>query len=175
MVPLGLAFAVALLRQDLPAHEAVAEATAGVVTLVPEGLILLTSLAYAVSTLRMSRRGALAQQLSAIESLSSADVLCLDKTGTLTEDALRLVDTVPAEGHRAGGPRRSRRPVRGVLRRRGPGGGGHRRGVPGGAGGAGARRGVLIPPHVERSARGAGAPWCSGRRTWCSRRAPAPA
>ncbi len=98
MVPLGLAFAVALLRQDLPAHEAVAEATAGVVTLVPEGLILLTSLAYAVSTLRMSRRGALAQQLSAIESLSSADVLCLDKTGTLTEDALRLVDTVPADG-----------------------------------------------------------------------------
>ncbi|MFN8121807.1 MAG: HAD-IC family P-type ATPase [Thermoleophilia bacterium] len=98
MVPLGLAFAVALVRQDLPFSDAVSEATAGVITLVPEGLILLTSLAYAISTLRMARRGALAQQLSAIESLSSADVLCLDKTGTLTEDALRLVDTLPADG-----------------------------------------------------------------------------
>lgn len=56
MVPLGIAFAVVLVQQDLAPNEAIAEATAGVVTLVPEGLILLTSLAYAVSTRRMARR-----------------------------------------------------------------------------------------------------------------------
>ncbi|MCB0872460.1 MAG: HAD-IC family P-type ATPase [Thermoleophilia bacterium] len=102
MVPLGIAFAVVLVQQDLAPNEAIAEATAGVVTLVPEGLILLTSLAYAVSTRRMARRGALSQQLSAIESLSAADVICLDKTGTLTEDSLRLVEVIPAPGHSLG-------------------------------------------------------------------------
>lgn len=98
MVPLGIAFAVVLVREDVGLRAAVSEATAGVVTLVPEGLILLVSLAYAISSLRMARRGALAQQLSAIESLSATDVLCLDKTGTLTEDSLRIVGLVPAEG-----------------------------------------------------------------------------
>ncbi|MCB0881495.1 MAG: HAD-IC family P-type ATPase [Thermoleophilia bacterium] len=98
MIPLGVAFAVVLVRHDQPLRESVTEATAGVVTLVPEGLILLVSVAYAISALRMARRGALAQQLSAIESLCATDVLCLDKTGTLTEDALRVVDLVPAEG-----------------------------------------------------------------------------
>ncbi len=69
-------------------------AVAAVVTLVPEGLILLASLTYAVAALRMARRGALAQQLNAIESLASVDVVCLDKTGTLTEPALRVVELV---------------------------------------------------------------------------------
>lgn len=96
MVPLGIAFAIVLVREDVGFRAAVSEATAGVVTLVPEGLILLVSLAYAISSLRMARRGALAQQLSAIESLSATDVLCLDKTGTLTEDALRVVALLPA-------------------------------------------------------------------------------
>lgn len=99
MIPLGTAFAVVLIRKDHGLRESVSSATAGVVTLVPEGLILLVSVAYAISALRMSRRGALAQQLSAIESLSSTDVLCLDKTGTLTEDALRVVELVPAPGY----------------------------------------------------------------------------
>ena len=68
------------------------------VTIVPEGLVLLTALTYAIATGRMARRGALSQQLNAVESLASADVMCLDKTGTLTEDRLRVVGLVPAEG-----------------------------------------------------------------------------
>src|SRR5439155_15431460 len=63
---------------------------------VPEGLVLLVSLTYAVASLRMARRGALAQQLNAIESLAAVDVICTDKTGTLTEAALRVVDVIPA-------------------------------------------------------------------------------
>ena len=67
-------------------------------TLVPEGLILLASVTYAVAALRMARRGALAQQLNAIESLASVDVVCLDKTGTSTEPRLESSRLLPAEG-----------------------------------------------------------------------------
>ena len=72
-------------------------AVAAVVTLVPEGLVLLVSVTYAVAALRMARRGALVQQLNAVESLAAVDVVCLDKTGTLTESTLRVADIVGPE------------------------------------------------------------------------------
>ena len=72
--------------------------TAGIVNLVPEGLILLISLTAAASAFKMAHRGVLAQQLNAVESLASVDVLCTDKTGTLTEPTLRVVGLVAAEG-----------------------------------------------------------------------------
>ncbi len=98
MVPLGLMLGYALWKRDTPADEAIETSVAGVVSLVPEGLVLLMSLTYAVAALRTSRRGALAQQLNAIESLASIDTLCLDKTGTLTEGSLRVARLVPADG-----------------------------------------------------------------------------
>ena len=98
MVPLGLLLAFALWRLDVSLDEAVPRSVAAVVSLVPEGLILLTSLTYAVAALRMARRGALVQQLNAIESLAAVDVVCLDKTGTLTEGSLRVVGLVPVHG-----------------------------------------------------------------------------
>jgi cation-transporting P-type ATPase E len=55
-------------------------------------------LTYAVASIRMARRGVLSQQLNAIESLASVDVICLDKTGTLTDAALRLAAAIPADG-----------------------------------------------------------------------------
>jgi cation-transporting P-type ATPase E len=94
LVPLGVALGYALWHRHAPLHTAVPTSVAAVVTLVPEGLILLASLTYAVAALRMARRGALAQQLNAIESLASVDVVCLDKTGTLTEPALRVTELV---------------------------------------------------------------------------------
>src|SRR5581483_2392698 len=94
LVPLGLLLGYALWHRHTPLHSAVPTAVAAVVTLVPEGLILLATLTYAVAALHMARRGALAQQLNAIESLASVDLVCLDKTGTLTEPALRVVDVV---------------------------------------------------------------------------------
>jgi magnesium-transporting ATPase (P-type) len=72
--------------------------TAGIVNLVPEGLILLISLTAAVSAFKMAQRGVLAQQLNAIESLASVDTICTDKTGTLTEPTLRVVALLPAAG-----------------------------------------------------------------------------
>ena len=98
MIPLGTLLGYALWERDAPTHEAVTTSVAAVVTLVPEGLILLVSLAFAVSAVRMAHRGALAQQLNALESLASVDVICLDKTGTLTEAELRVTETVPAAG-----------------------------------------------------------------------------
>jgi P-type E1-E2 ATPase len=102
MVPLGAILAYALWSRRVGLGEAVTTAAAGIVPLVPEGLVLLTRLTHAVATLRMARRGVLAQQLNAIESLASTQVVCLDKTGTLTEATLRVVETVPAPGADAG-------------------------------------------------------------------------
>jgi len=98
MIPLGAVLALALWRTSPDLEEAVSTATAAMVTMIPEGLILLASITYAVSTIRMSRRGALAQQLSAIEALASADMVLVDKTGTLTTGDARLVHRDPAAG-----------------------------------------------------------------------------
>jgi cation-transporting ATPase E len=96
MVPLGTIFVYSLWQRDAPIGEAVTTAVAGIVTLVPEGLVLLASLTFAAAALQLARRGALAQQLNATESLASVDVLCLDKTGTLTHPGLRVVAIEPA-------------------------------------------------------------------------------
>ena len=98
MVPLGAMLIVALEKQDVAIGHAVDTAVAGMVTLIPEGLILLVSVTYAAAAMRMARAGALSQQLNAIESLASVDTVCIDKTGTLTEPSLRLVALLPAAG-----------------------------------------------------------------------------
>ena len=98
LVPLGIALGWALYRRHTSLHDAVPTTVAAVVTLVPEGLILLASVTYAVAAIRMARRGVLAQQLNAIESLASVDTILLDKTGTLTEARLQVDALVPAVG-----------------------------------------------------------------------------
>ncbi len=98
MVPLGAMLIVALEKQDVAVRHAVETAVAGMVTLIPEGLILLVSVTYAAAAMRMARVGALSQQLNAIESLASVDTLCIDKTGTLTKASLRLAALLPAAG-----------------------------------------------------------------------------
>ena len=71
--------------------------------MVPEGLVLLTSIAFAVGALRLARRRVLVQELAAIEGLARVDVLCIDKTGTLTSPGMHLEAIVPL-GCRPGGP-----------------------------------------------------------------------
>jgi cation-transporting P-type ATPase E len=97
-IPLAIGLVVTVLTRVDTAAARVQVLTAGIVNLVPEGLILLISLTAAVSAFKMSQRGVLAQQLNAVESLASVDVVCTDKTGTLTEAALRVVGLVPAGG-----------------------------------------------------------------------------
>ena len=83
-----------LTRNDgLP--DALRASVAGTVTMVPEGLILLTSVAFAVGAIRLARRRVLARELPSIEGLARVDTLCIDKTGTLTSGRLTLTRTVP--------------------------------------------------------------------------------
>ncbi len=98
VIALGTLLGYSLYHRHVGVHTAVATSAAGVVSLIPEGLVVLISLTYAVAAVRMSRRGVLAQQINAIESLASVDTICIDKTGTLTEATLRLVEVVPAPG-----------------------------------------------------------------------------
>jgi P-type E1-E2 ATPase len=98
-IPLGLALSLSLWLRDATFDEALPTVVAAAINLVPEGLILLSSIVYVTGALRISRLGALVQQLNAIESLASADVVCTDKTGTLTEPRLRVVELVPSAGH----------------------------------------------------------------------------
>ena len=63
--------------------------------MIPEGLLLLTSSVMAVSVVRLSRYNVLVQHLYCIETLARVDVICLDKTGTITEGAMEFVDVIP--------------------------------------------------------------------------------
>lgn len=98
MLPLAIILGYSLWERQASTSEAVTTSAAAVVSLIPEGLIVLMSLTFAVAALRMARRGALAQRLNAIESLASVDVICFDKTGTLTEPGLRVVELIAAPG-----------------------------------------------------------------------------
>jgi cation-transporting P-type ATPase E len=74
-------------------RDAVLGTAAGMVTMVPEGLVLLTSLAFTMGAMRLARRRVLVQELAAIEGLARVDVLCVDKTGTLTRPGMQLAET----------------------------------------------------------------------------------
>ena len=73
-------------------RDAVLRMVGALVPMVPEGLVLLTSIAFAVGVVRLGRRQCLVQELPAIEGLARVDVVCADKTGTLTESGMRVCD-----------------------------------------------------------------------------------
>ncbi|WP_442602269.1 cation-translocating P-type ATPase [Paenibacillus sp. KN14-4R] len=73
-------------------HDAVIAAVSGIVSMVPEGLVLLTSATFVVAIAQLAKHKTLVQELPATEVLARVDVLCLDKTGTITEGNLDLVD-----------------------------------------------------------------------------------
>jgi cation-transporting P-type ATPase E len=77
------------LYQDVPLTESV-RAAAVIVALVPQGLIFMVTVTYAMAAVRMSGKGALIQRMNAVESTSQIDTLCMDKTGTLTTNNLAL-------------------------------------------------------------------------------------
>jgi cation-transporting ATPase E len=89
LVPTAIALVISqAIVNDNNFNEAVRRMVAGVVPMVPEGLVLLTSVAFAVGVIRLGRKQCLVQELPAIEGLARVDVVCLDKTGTLTEGGM---------------------------------------------------------------------------------------
>ncbi len=76
-------------------QNAVQGTVAAAVAMVPDGLVLLTSVAFVAGMLQLSRRNALAKQLPTVEILARVDVLCLDKTGTITTGDITLANVHP--------------------------------------------------------------------------------
>ncbi|MFJ2818128.1 MULTISPECIES: HAD-IC family P-type ATPase [unclassified Streptomyces] len=72
--------------------DSVARTVGGIVPMVPEGLVLLTSVAFAIGVIRLGRKQCLVQELPAIEGLARIDTVCLDKTGTLTEGGMDVTE-----------------------------------------------------------------------------------
>jgi cation-transporting ATPase E len=101
--PIGVILLVSQLHAKESVTDAVSGTVAGLVGMVPQGLILLTSIAFAVAAVSLARRNVLVQELPAIEVLARVDVVCFDKTGTLTDgsivlDRIELVgDPLPVE------------------------------------------------------------------------------
>jgi cation-transporting P-type ATPase E len=98
MLPLAVLLLVSLKVRAVGLQSAAQTATAGLVTLIPEGLVLLMSVTFAVAAVRLAKRQTLVQQMSATESLAAVDTICVDKTGTLTEGELRLAGVEFADG-----------------------------------------------------------------------------
>jgi cation-transporting ATPase E len=98
MLPLAAILVFSFSIRNVGLEEAAQTATAGLVTLIPEGLVLLMSVTFAVAAVRLAKRDTLVQQMSASESLAAVDTICVDKTGTLTAGELRLTAVEFAAG-----------------------------------------------------------------------------
>lgn len=101
LVPMAIILLVALGIRSVGFTEAAQTSTAGLITLVPEGLVLLMSVTLAVAAVRLARMQTLVQQMAATEALAAVDTVCVDKTGTLTDGTLELVTVeLPGGGGR---------------------------------------------------------------------------
>ena len=93
LIPAGLLIIYTqLFTTDAGWRESVLRMVGALVPMVPEGLVLMTSIAFAVGVIRLGRRQCLVNELPAIEGLARVDVVCADKTGTLTENGMRVSD-----------------------------------------------------------------------------------
>ncbi|MCC6097828.1 MAG: HAD-IC family P-type ATPase [Olsenella sp.] len=99
LVPLGLGLFLRLVLSGRYGYDgAVLQAVAAVVGMIPQGLVLLTSGVMAIATTRLARRKVLVQQSYCVETLARVDVLCLDKTGTLTTGRMEVSSLSPCGG-----------------------------------------------------------------------------
>jgi cation-transporting P-type ATPase E len=99
IIPVGSIFLfVNLLDEEDRWQDALVGTVAAAVAMVPDGLVLLTSLAFMAGVIALAKRNALAKQLSTVEVLARVDVLCLDKTGTITTGEIRFAQLHPAAG-----------------------------------------------------------------------------
>nr|WP_300151107.1 HAD-IC family P-type ATPase [Propionicimonas sp.] len=98
LIPVGLATIWVQWDQPGTWQDRVLATAGALVPMVPEGLVLLTSLAFAVGVVRLGQQNVLVQELPAIEGLARVDVVCADKTGTLTENGLQFGELEVLDG-----------------------------------------------------------------------------
>ncbi|MFR2464784.1 MAG: cation-translocating P-type ATPase, partial [Clostridia bacterium] len=95
IIPIGaLLFFQQYRTLQLTMEQSVVSTVAALLGMIPEGLYLLTSVALAVSVIRLARHKTLVHEMGCIETLARVDVLCVDKTGTITEPQMQVVDTI---------------------------------------------------------------------------------
>ena len=100
LVPVGIIlFHQEYFVLELSLRDSVEGTVAALVGMIPEGLYLLTSVAMAASALKLSRSKVLVQEMNCIEALARVDVLCVDKTGTITEADMEVENLIPLSGH----------------------------------------------------------------------------
>lgn len=102
IIPVGITFFIRqfmILNGDLTST--VENTVASIVGMIPSGMLLLTSTVLAVSVIRLSRQKVLVNEMYCIESLARVDVLCVDKTGTLTTDEMNVTDVISFESDEA--------------------------------------------------------------------------
>ncbi|WP_432058828.1 HAD-IC family P-type ATPase [Streptomyces sp. bgisy022] len=93
MVPTAIGLIISqLVVKHNELRNSIARTVGGIVPMVPEGLVLLTSVAFAIGVIRLGRKQCLVQELPAIEGLARVDTVCLDKTGTLTEGGMDVTE-----------------------------------------------------------------------------------
>ncbi len=103
LIPLGiLLFLKQAFIMEQPLTRAVPSSVAAMIGMIPEGLILLTSVALVTGVVRLARRKVLVQELCGIETLARTDVLCLDKTGTITSGRMHTAEIIPLEAEESG-------------------------------------------------------------------------
>ena len=96
IIPLGvLLFVQAFFFRSVPIDTAVVATSAGLLGMLPKGLVLLISIGLAVGVIRLSKKNVLVRDLHSLENLAHCDVVCLDKTGTLTEGSLEVEGVYP--------------------------------------------------------------------------------
>lgn len=98
IIPLAVG-AYFLSNQQLDDHSSITRTAGSMIGMIPAGLFLLTSMSLAVGVVRLGKSNTLVQELYAIETLARTDVLCLDKTGTITDGTMRVVDMLEVKNH----------------------------------------------------------------------------
>ena len=101
MLPLGIGLYLASRADGVGFSASVLTTVGALLGMIPQGLVLLTSSVLCLATIRLARKKVLAQQLYCIETLARVDVLCLDKTGTITSGRMEVAGTHPLEGEGA--------------------------------------------------------------------------
>lgn len=97
IIPVALLLFYSQVRAGLSTHDIYIGTIAGIVGIIPQGLVLVTSMALAVSVINLGRQRVLVQELPAVEILARVDVLCVDKTGTLTDGTIQTCKVIELE------------------------------------------------------------------------------
>ena len=98
ILPIGLMlFITQFFYSNQTYSESVLSTVAGIIGMIPDGLVLLTSISLTVGVIKMASKKVIIQKLNGVESLACVDVICLDKTGTITDGSMSVIDVIEVD------------------------------------------------------------------------------